>query len=57
VQQFAAQHGIDVNTASAAIAQILPHLVNHATPNGQVPPQGEVQSALAEATDGSAPAS
>jgi uncharacterized protein YidB (DUF937 family) len=26
--------------ASAAIAQILPHLVDKATPNGQLPPGG-----------------
>ena len=44
VQQFAQQHGIDLNTASSAIAQLLPQLVNHVTPNGQVPPQTEVQS-------------
>ena len=44
VQQFAQQHGIDVNAASSTIAQILPQLVNHVTPNGQVPPHTEVQS-------------
>jgi uncharacterized protein YidB (DUF937 family) len=47
VQQFAAQHGIPLSAASAAIAQILPQLVNHVSPNGQVPTQAEVQSAVA----------
>jgi uncharacterized protein YidB (DUF937 family) len=46
VEQFAQQHGIDLNTASATIAQLLPQLVNHATPNGQIPPHSEVQDLL-----------
>ncbi|HEY3902148.1 MAG TPA: YidB family protein [Chthoniobacter sp.] len=46
VEQFAAQHGVDLNTASSLIAQVLPQLVNHATPNGQIPPQGQVQSLI-----------
>lgn len=46
VQQFAQQHGIDPNMASAAISQVLPMLVNHLTPNGEVPAQGQVQSLL-----------
>jgi len=47
VQQFAAQHGIPLAAAAPMIAQILPQLVNHVTPNGQVPSQAEVQSAVA----------
>jgi uncharacterized protein YidB (DUF937 family) len=47
VQQFAAQHGIPLAAAAPMIAEILPHLVNHVTPNGQVPSQTEVQSAVA----------
>ncbi len=46
VQQFAQQHGIDPNLASGVIAQLLPHLVNHVTPDGQVPPHSNVQSLL-----------
>jgi len=46
VEQFAQQHGIDLTTASATIAQLLPQLVNHATPGGQIPPHSEVQNLL-----------
>jgi uncharacterized protein YidB (DUF937 family) len=46
VQQFAQQHGIDLNTASQTIAQLLPQLVNHVTPDGQVPASGDVQNLL-----------
>jgi uncharacterized protein YidB (DUF937 family) len=46
VQQFAQQHGIDLSTASSTIAQLLPQLVNHATPDGQVPPHADVQNLL-----------
>ena len=46
VQQFAQQHGIPLAGASAAIAQLLPQLVNHATPDGQVPSQGNMASIL-----------
>lgn len=40
VQALAARAGIDPAKASAAIAQILPHLVDRATPNGQIPSSG-----------------
>lgn len=52
VQQFAQQHGIDLSTASATIARVLPELVNQVTPNGQVPVQGQVQSILASLLGG-----
>lgn len=52
VQQFAQQHGIDLTTASATIARVLPELVNQVTPNGQVPVQGQVQSILASLLGG-----
>ncbi|MEP6670180.1 MAG: YidB family protein [Chthoniobacter sp.] len=52
VQQFAQQHGIDLSTASATIARVLPQLVDHVTPNGQVPVQGQVQSMLASLLGG-----
>ncbi|MEI9893387.1 MAG: YidB family protein [Chthoniobacter sp.] len=52
VQQFAQQHGIDLTTASATIARILPELVNHVTPNGQVPVHGQVQGMLASLLGG-----
>ncbi len=47
VQQFAQQHGIDASAAAATIAQLLPQLVNHVTPDGAVPAHGDVQSMLA----------
>jgi uncharacterized protein YidB (DUF937 family) len=40
VQALAAKAGIDPAKASAAIAQILPQLVDKATPNGQLPAGG-----------------
>ena len=52
VQQFAQQHGIDLQTASAAIAQLLPQLVNHVTPDGQVPAHTDVQSMLSDLLGG-----
>jgi uncharacterized protein YidB (DUF937 family) len=40
IQALAARAGIDPQMASAAIAQILPNLVDKATPNGQLPTGG-----------------
>jgi uncharacterized protein YidB (DUF937 family) len=40
VQALAAKAGINPQMASAAIAQILPQLVDKATPNGQLPAGG-----------------
>jgi len=40
VQALAARAGIDPVKASAAIAQLLPLLVDKATPNGQIPSGG-----------------
>ena len=40
VQALAAKAGIDAQTASQVIAQILPQLVDRATPNGQMPAGG-----------------
>ena len=40
VQALAAKAGIDPAKASAAIAQILPQLVDRCTPNGQLPVGG-----------------
>jgi uncharacterized protein YidB (DUF937 family) len=37
IQALAAKAGIDPAKASAAIAQILPHLVDMATPDGRIP--------------------
>jgi uncharacterized protein YidB (DUF937 family) len=35
--QIAQQLGVDPNAASAVLAQVLPHLIDHMTPNGQLP--------------------
>jgi uncharacterized protein YidB (DUF937 family) len=40
VQALAAKAGINPQMASAAIAQILPQIVDKATPNGQIPTGG-----------------
>jgi uncharacterized protein YidB (DUF937 family) len=56
VQQFAQQHGIPLSAASGAIAQLLPQLIHHVTPDGQVPSQGGVQSILAGLLGGGATA-
>jgi uncharacterized protein YidB (DUF937 family) len=42
VQGLAARAGIDPEAAEAAIAEILPRLVDKATPNGQIPETGEL---------------
>ena len=42
VQGLAARAGIDPQAAAAAIAEILPRLVDKATPNGQIPATGEL---------------
>ncbi|HUN92463.1 MAG TPA: YidB family protein [Burkholderiaceae bacterium] len=45
VQQMAQQVGLNPQVVSGALAQILPHMVDHLTPGGQVP-QGGVQNAI-----------
>ncbi len=46
VQALAAKVGIDPSMASAAIAQILPHLVDQATPDGRIPAGGGLLDTL-----------
>jgi uncharacterized protein YidB (DUF937 family) len=46
--QIANALGLDHATAAGGLAQVLPELVNHLTPGGQLPAAGEAQSALAE---------
>jgi uncharacterized protein YidB (DUF937 family) len=45
VQQMAQQIGLNPQQLSGALAQILPHMVDHLTPNGQVP-QGGITNAI-----------
>ncbi len=40
VQQLAQQHGISADAVSQALSQFLPGLIDHLTPNGQVPEGG-----------------
>jgi len=42
VQALAAKAGISPDMASSAIAQLLPRIVNHLTPSGEVPAHDNV---------------
>ncbi|WP_186251550.1 YidB family protein [Burkholderia gladioli] len=44
VTSLANKAGVDPSTASNLLAQVLPHLVNHATPDGNVPADGQVDA-------------
>ncbi|AYZ65414.1 DUF937 domain-containing protein [Burkholderia multivorans] len=41
---LASKFGVDPAQASGLLAQVLPHVVNHATPNGEVPADGQVDT-------------
>ncbi|MBV8739408.1 MAG: DUF937 domain-containing protein [Alphaproteobacteria bacterium] len=45
VQQIAAKTGLPVEQLLPQIAEHLPQLVDHLTPNGEVPPQGNLLDA------------
>ena len=40
VGALAQQLGIDPQQAGTMLSQVLPHIINHFTPNGQLPPAG-----------------
>ncbi|RDU97963.1 YidB family protein [Trinickia dinghuensis] len=42
---LAGKLGISPEQASGVLAQVLPHVVNHATPDGQVPDSGQIDAA------------
>ena len=46
LEALAQQAGIPAEHASSGLAALLPDLINHLTPNGQVPSDGEVQQGL-----------
>jgi uncharacterized protein YidB (DUF937 family) len=46
VQELAQQHGMSADAVSQALSQFLPGLVDHLTPNGQLP-QGGAETGLA----------
>ena len=48
IAQLAAKAGIPPERAQQVVAQLLPNLVDHLTPDGRIPPAGELlQSGLA----------
>ena len=44
--QIAQRLGIDPQQVAGQLAQMLPHAVDHLTPNGQLPSEGAIASAL-----------
>ncbi|MDR6502469.1 uncharacterized protein YidB (DUF937 family) [Burkholderia ambifaria] len=44
VGSLASKIGIDPGQASSILAQVLPHVVNSATPNGEVPASGQIDT-------------
>jgi uncharacterized protein YidB (DUF937 family) len=46
LQQAAQQSGMDPSQLTGLMATLLPHLVNHLTPNGQVPDASSLQKML-----------
>ena len=50
IQALAAKAGISPEMASSAISQILPHLVDRATPNGEIPASDTLRNIFAEMT-------
>ena len=45
LQDMAAKSGMDMSQLTAVISQLLPHVVDKMTPNGQVPPMTTGQAA------------
>lgn len=52
LSQIAAQLGIDPAHAGGLLSQVLPHVVDQLTPQGQVPPQAQQQGDLLNAALG-----
>lgn len=46
IGQIAHALGLDHGAAAGSLAQVLPEIVNHLTPNGQVPAGGDLQASL-----------
>jgi uncharacterized protein YidB (DUF937 family) len=47
VQALARQHGLSSDAVGQALSQLLPQLVDHLTPNGQLPQGGGLEQGLA----------
>lgn len=45
LNDLAGKVGVTPDQASALLAQVLPKVVDHATPNGEVPPSGQIDVA------------
>ena len=46
IQELAAKTGIQPSEVSSALTQILPQVVSHLTPNGQVPQAAELEQTI-----------
>ena len=44
IGDLASKLGVSPEQASTVLAQVLPHIVNHATPNGEVPAGGQLDT-------------
>ena len=56
IGEIAAKLGVSHDEAAAAVAQVLPHLVDKASPDGKLPEQGELDSAFDKLRQGVAQA-
>ena len=52
IQQMAAKSGIAPETLSAKLAELLPQVIDKATPDGSVPDQGSLQQGLGSVLQG-----
>jgi uncharacterized protein YidB (DUF937 family) len=46
VKELAAKAGVDTTQISSALAQYLPQIINHVTPDGQVPQTTDLQQSI-----------
>jgi uncharacterized protein YidB (DUF937 family) len=46
IQELAAKAGVDTNQIASALAEYLPQIINHVTPNGQVPQGADLQQSI-----------
>lgn len=54
LSELAGKLGVSPEQASSALAQVLPHVVDHGTPNGEVPASGQLDTANVLASIGQA---
>ena len=45
LNELASKVGVSPDQASTLLTQVLPHIVNHATPNGETPSTGQIDVA------------